>query len=243
VPLGLVRKVRKSLRQVGLLGTLGRAARKVWKKAVEQLPAHRRARRLKEEQDRAFDRQHNVQTAGFVPLDGLNIGTDNRDHGFPYDPIEPEKFQRSVGSVALRHEDFVFIDFGSGKGKSVLLASELPFKKVIGVEFAPELHRVAEENARTFRSERQRCRDIEMVCGDAAAYTLPPVPVVLFLFNPFGREVMERVIENFKKSYKEHPRELYVVYATPVLDDLWGAVDFLVKVASQKEYCSVYKTR
>lgn len=240
---GLIAKIRKSLRREGLFGTLKKAVAKVYVRMCDQLPARRRQRRLKERQDREFDRQYGVDTAGFVPLDHLGFGSDSKDHGFAYDPIEPEKFNRTVGSVPLKHEDYVFIDFGSGKGKALLLASELPFKKVIGVEFSPELHHIAEQNVRAFRSVNQKCKDVEPVCADAATYPLPPVPTVVYFFNPFGAEVMARVIENVRRSYREHPRELVVIYVTPVVQELWDRADFVEKVSSQKGYVAVYRTR
>jgi hypothetical protein len=239
----LMTKVRNSFRQGGVVGTLKRVGNRIYVKVLDQSPARRRARRLKEQQDRDFDKQYNVETAGFMPLDRLAIGSANSQHGFAYDPIEPEKFQRTVGSLPLRYEDFIFIDFGSGKGKSVLLASELPFKKIIGVEFSPDLHRVSQRNVQTYRNDNQKCKDIEFVCMDAATYPLPPVPLVLFFFNPFGQEVMARVIDNVTRSYAEHPRELFVFYATPVLDELWAQVPFLVKAMAQPGYFAAYTTR
>ncbi len=239
----LMAKLKKTLQREGLLGTVKKAVVKLYTRIMDQTPARRRAKRLKEQEDREFDRQFNVQTAGFVPLDRLGFGSGNKDHGFAYDPIDPTRFNRTVGSLELQHEDFVFIDFGSGKGRSLLLASQLPFKKIIGVEFSPELHAVAEQNVRTFKSDGQRCKEIELVCADAAEYPLPPVPTVVYFFNPFGAEVMARVIANVRKSCLEHPRELYVVYVTPVVDELWAQADFVMQVASQKGYCSVYRAR
>ena len=40
----------------------------------------------------------------------------------------------------------VFVDYGAGKGRTVVLASTYQFKRVIGVELAPELAAIAEEN-------------------------------------------------------------------------------------------------
>ncbi|HYT95095.1 MAG TPA: class I SAM-dependent methyltransferase [Gemmataceae bacterium] len=239
----LIAKIKKTFRREGLFGTLKKAVVKVYSRILDQTPARRRAKRLKEKEDREFDRQFNVHTAGFVPLDRLGFGSSNKDHGFAHDPIDPTRFQRTVGSLKIRHEDFVFIDFGSGKGRSLLLASQLPFRKIIGVEFAPELHQIAEQNVRSFRCDGQKCKDIELVCGDAAEYALPPLPTVVYFFNPFGAEVMARVIANIRKSWAEHPREMYVVYVTPVVDELWAAADFVERVSSQKGYCSVYKAR
>ena len=160
-----------------------------------------------------------------------------------YDPIDPEKFQRTAGSLALRHEDFIFIDFGSGKGKSVLLAAELPFKKIIGVEFSPDLYQIAQRNLQTYQNPNQKCKNIELVCMDAAVFPIPQEPAVLFMFNPFGKEVMARVIENVRQSYEAHPRELYVVYATPVLDEMWARAGFLEKVKELPGYFTAYRTK
>jgi hypothetical protein len=239
----LIAKVRKSLRRTGIIGTVRRAGERLYGMVRDQTPARRRERRLRAEQDRDFDRRFHVDTAGFIPLDRLAIGSTNRDFGFAYDPIQPERFQRTAGSLALRHEDYIFIDFGSGKGKSVLLASELPFKKIIGVEFSPDLYQIAQRNIQTYQNPNQKCKDIELVCMDAAEFPIPPVPAVLFMFNPFGKEVMERVIENVRRSYEAHPRELYVAYATPVLEDMWAKVEFLAKITDEGAYFTAYRTK
>src|SRR4051794_39901221 len=114
----LLAKVKKTFQREGVLGTLKKAVARLYAKILERSPARRRGARLREKQDREFDRRHNVDTAGFVPLDRLGFASGNKDHGFAYDPIYPEKFNDTVGGVPLRHEDYVFIDFGSGKGKA-----------------------------------------------------------------------------------------------------------------------------
>jgi len=42
--------------------------------------------------------------------------------------------------LSINHSEFTFIDFGSGKGRVLFLASEYPYKKIIGVELARMLH-------------------------------------------------------------------------------------------------------
>ncbi len=79
----------------------------------------------------------------------------------PYFATEPWLFEqimdalaRSIQRLAISQEavaqtmlqDFTFIDLGSGKGRVLLMASEYPFQKIIGVEFMPELHRAAQKN-------------------------------------------------------------------------------------------------
>ena len=54
--------------------------------------------------------------------------------------IEPARFRKVLASLQIAFHDYTFIDFGSGKGRALLLASEFPFKRIIGLEFSPELH-------------------------------------------------------------------------------------------------------
>ena len=58
---------------------------------------------------------------------------------------DPALFREMVGRLPIRHDDFVFIDFGSGKGRCLLLATEWPFRRIVGVELSAELNHVARE--------------------------------------------------------------------------------------------------
>ena len=108
--------------------------------------------------------------------------------------------------------DFVFIDFGSGKGRTLLLASEWRFKKIIGVEFARDLHEIAHKNCRTYRNSKQRCLEIESVHMDATEFPLPNGKSVYYFFNPFSPEIFSKVLENIRKSFIARPRKIYIFY-------------------------------
>jgi hypothetical protein len=55
---------------------------------------------------------------------------------------------------------------------------------------------------------------------DALDYDYGNEPLVLFLFDPFGREIMEKVVANLEASLRLKPREAYVVYVYPQFEDL-----------------------
>jgi SAM-dependent methyltransferase len=169
-----------------------------------------------------FDAAFGVDTAGVVHLADLDIPSRSWEHGVRYQPIDPAWFRRMLSQIEIAHEDYAFVDIGSGKGRAVLLATSYPFKRVIGVELSPELHRIAQRNLLAYAKGEIRCREIELVCQDAAQYALPREPTVLYLYNPFGREVMAPLVERVERSLREHPRDLVIVYVTPLLDDLWA---------------------
>ena len=73
---------------------------------------------------------------------------------------------------------------GSGKGRVLLLASEYPYKKIIGVEISNRLHHIAEKNFETWTNAQQKCRDLQSICSDAREYQFPKGPLVLFFLRP-----------------------------------------------------------
>jgi hypothetical protein len=107
-----------------------------------------------------FDLIHGVETSVRVHTTDLLINSPNWIHAVPYIPT-PSRFLKEVlVDVDINFENFTFVDFGSGKGRVLLMASDFPFQKIIGVEFSPELHAVAQRNIESYKSSAQKCRDI-----------------------------------------------------------------------------------
>lgn len=108
----------------------------------------------------------------------------------------------------------VVIDYGCGKGRALLVAGLYPFKKVIGLELCPELSSVAKKNI-AVASSRLVCRNIDVLTQNATEFQLPQDSTVLHFYNPFQTNVLEKVIENIRKSLEKSPRELLILYANP----------------------------
>jgi hypothetical protein len=143
-----------------------------------------------------------------------------------------------LASFDIALEDYTFVDFGSGKGRALLLASEFPFKRILGLEFSPELHRIAEENIRRYNSASQKCRDIQSVNVDFADYALPPEASVLFFFHPCRIRVLSEVVAGIGQSLLSHPRPLYVAYVAPTQEQeqLFASAGFLEKIFNSAEF-------
>ncbi|HVO60020.1 MAG TPA: class I SAM-dependent methyltransferase, partial [Terriglobales bacterium] len=116
----------------------------------------------------------------------------------------------------IDYSQFTFIDLGSGKGRTLLMASEYPFHRILGVELLPELHRIAMDNIARYKGgvgER-----VESICADARHFEFPPAPMVLFLFNPFPQTVFEEVLDNLMQSLALYKQTVYLIYHNPVLE-------------------------
>ncbi|MDQ6436949.1 class I SAM-dependent methyltransferase [Mesorhizobium sp. LHD-90] len=163
---------------------------------------------------RKWDRDHNVDTAGSIQLAGLQVVGPHRDQGNECLCTSPKTFDFIMRSLPADLSDCTFIDIGAGKSRTLLLASRYPFAKVVGVEFAHELVEIAKRNVETFRDPAQKCRNIEVVEADAAAYEFPKTPLVVYFYNPFSKQVFDIVIQNLVASLRETDRDCHVVYGS-----------------------------
>jgi SAM-dependent methyltransferase len=220
-------KVQKNLHQRGIWGTIRIAVSKLIDVLRKQTSLEGRLDRL----DRNFDRRHGVKTNYVIDLEDLN-DPERASFGHRHQPTPSNVFHPIVKSLRIRYEDFILVDLGSGMGRAAFMASEFPFKRIIGVEFSAEFHRIAEQNRLKFRHENQRCTNIAFVCADAGEYSLPNENTVLYLFNPFGKPTMRRVVENIGRSLETLPREILIVYYNPVDADVLDAAPFLENVHS-----------
>jgi hypothetical protein len=192
-----------SLRRRGVRGSLRRVRRLV--------TSRRQARRLAQA-DRAFDAQRGVDTATWVRVPELDTDSPNRRFAVRYQPSSVEEFELLMGKLQVDHREFAFVDYGSGKGRVLMLAAAYPFRRILGVEFSESLDRVAHENLATLGADAAR---IETVVMDAIEFDPPPGPVVLYFFNPFGPPVLRPVMERARASLDETPRPAYVVLTGP----------------------------
>ena len=97
-------------------------------------------------------------------------------------------------------------------GRAMLLAAEMPFRAVLGVELNPTLVRIARRNFAMWRKAGRPRAPMRMVQGDAAEFRFPDGPCVAFLFNPFGAAVMRRLLKSVAESFRDRPGELDLLY-------------------------------
>ena len=205
----------------------------LWEFVRDSTPERRRQRYG----DADYDWEHRVNTTSAA------VGWRERLLGVfhsPYQPTESVLFHEMIEALReqsqLDFRDFTFIDLGSGKGRTLLMASDYPFRRVVGVELLPELHRTARENLSEYKSETQKCFALESICADATEFPFPLEPTVLFLFNPFPEAGLRRMIGGLERSVREHPRAVYVVYHNPELGHALDENGRLKKISGTHQF-------
>jgi SAM-dependent methyltransferase len=165
-----------------------------------------------------FDNQYGIRTSGFLPgsvlrLDYPSKKTVSRVGG--YLGGQPSIIRWAL-NIIPHYTDATFLDLGCGKGRALVVASEFPFRSVIGVEICPELVKVAKENAQVIGRKLPERTPITVVNGNALDYALPEGDLIIFLYNPFEKEVITGLLTNIETALLKRDSSIWVVYINPV---------------------------
>ena len=199
-------------------------------------PRFRQWHQARSDEEEAFDRQLGVDTAGIVyPALEVSLGS-NRFHGNFYLGTLPSEFEAIMLLLPIEHKEYHFVDYGSGKGRALLLASNWDFKSIVGIEYAPELHAIAKRNLEIYTNTLQRCFSLSVLCMDAAEYMLPNQPTVIFMHNPFGKKVIDAVLDAICHSIFTQRRDMWIIYQYPAIPEPFEDADWLSIFISTPEY-------
>jgi SAM-dependent methyltransferase len=164
-----------------------------------------------------FDLEFGVRTSGLVAGRHLTTGHRHDRHATAYYAVAPSVFRGII--VRWRRcrplaplDAFTFIDLGAGLGRALLLASEFPFRAVLGVELNPTLARIGRRNLAVWRASGRARAPLRMICRDATDFPLPPGPCVAFLFNPFTAPVLRRMLRNWSTALSRRAQPLDILY-------------------------------
>jgi SAM-dependent methyltransferase len=185
-------------------------------------------RRLREEffpLTHPFDQANGVDTSGRLNLRRLAIDSPNRKHGRDYQGVEPGRFSDALAEVREDFAAFTFIDLGSGKGRALMMAHALGFRRLIGVEFSSRLAAISRTNL-----AKLELSNVEVIVQDASEFRFPDEPLVVFTFNSFGPEVLLRVLTNLRTQTKP----VYFVYVNAVHDSTLLTDELFYPLASSR---------
>jgi SAM-dependent methyltransferase len=161
-----------------------------------------------------YDISRGTDTSGYLGLDRLSILSPHKDRGVHYGPSKRWPFLKVMKEISPP-KDCTFVDVGCGKGKVLLMAMDLGFRHVTGIEFSPELCRIARKNVEVIRHRTNLKCEIEIIEGDAADYVVRSQDRVFFFFDPFDDFIMSLFIDHVVASLNSHPRRIWLILSYP----------------------------
>jgi len=165
--------------------------------------------------DYIFDLRFGIDTVECIELENLQIQRENKERGQRYQPTGILPFKKLMRILNLP-PGCVLVDFGSGKGRVLLMAAQYNVKKVVGIEFSTELCKIAMANIEKFRQKVNVAPQIDLMEGDVSEYIFKDDENVFYFFHPFDKLIMGKVIENIANSLVRKPRQAWLVYYLPV---------------------------
>lgn len=105
------------------------------------------------------------------------------------------------------------LDIGCGKGAFLREASKREFSEVAGIEYVSELAEIAKRNFRILNlSDR-----IKVYNGDATMFKHYDKYNVIYLFNPFCDEIMDKVMRRITKQQKD---DIIIILHHPTCENI-----------------------
>jgi hypothetical protein len=177
----------------------------------------------------AFDSKYGTDTASFRDIRGLDaIALPAARFAGRYEPSSAELVRSALERLQIDPERFTFIDFGSGKGRALLIAAGFPFKEVVGVEFSRELHEIAKKNIALIPPAITRAGVLRSIHSDAAVFELPKSDLVCYFYNPFGPPIITVVAERLAAHHKDYGYRIIIIYANPHHPEVFERTGFAV---------------
>jgi len=173
-----------------------------------------------------FDQKYGTDTGGYLGPEDLVKGRENDALNHGYSAIAQSVFREAyrrwretLPAVSGRVEAYTFVDVGAGKGRALLLAAELPFRRVIGVELSEELSRIAQRNVTRWSRVARTKVKIRVVQGDAAKFRWLRTPLLVYLYNPFACALVAQITERLAAAASAGSGLVDLLYVNPTCTD------------------------
>ena len=112
----------------------------------------------------------------------------------------------------------MFVDYGAGKGRAMILAAECGFSKVKGLEFSQSLYEFGQKNIQSY-IEKKGKNPFELIHIDVLDYQVKKEDTFFYFFHPFNEHILTQCLKNISLSLKENPREAFLVYQSAYTDN------------------------
>jgi len=147
-------------------------------------------------------------------------------HAHGYSGSQPG-VMRKVFAMLPGAAQYSFLDLGCGKGRPLLVATEFPFKEIVGIELSLALAQIARNNAEIMSNHYSGRRRVRIEVGDATKSPIPSGDVVLFMANPFDEAMIRKMAVRVEAALALEERRIFVVYLNPTFGGCFDAVPSL----------------
>lgn len=173
-----------------------------------------------------FDVTYGINTNKSLPWWLITSGKSSDLHSTGYAGCQPSCVRDALRAIP-EPERRTFVDLGCGKGRAMVLASEFPFRHIVGVEISSYLVAQARHNIGLVEAKYPQRPRMEVAHGDAMLFPYPEGDLVVFLFHPFHRELVSALLIRLQEAAQLADREIFIIYENPVYGEVIDAAPWL----------------
>tara|TARA_E500000331_G_scaffold350205_1_gene394685 strand:- start:536 stop:1156 length:621 start_codon:yes stop_codon:yes gene_type:complete len=156
--------------------------------------------------DKIKDKSRRIRTQKYIELEDLGI---SKKIGSRYESISYSKL-KLLSLFSLKEGFSSFLDIGCGLGRPIIVAGENGYKNLYGVDISSILIDECKKNIKKIGLK------VKLECSDVENYNLPTGKLCIFLFNPFGKEKIEALINKIKNR----KQDTLILYHNPKYSNL-----------------------
>jgi hypothetical protein len=177
------------------------------------------------EEAEAFDADYDTETSSIYEQLQLPERVDPQRvvECVRYTPSPTRSVKFSLDRLAengVRYETFSFIDIGAGLGRNLLIALDYPFNRIIGVEISQFLHEKSVANIGKYQAKHPNKTPIEAVHMDALDYELPHGDLLLYFWQPFGKQSADRFAARMERHVLSTDTRMVAVFLGSAFDGI-----------------------
>ena len=182
-----------------------------------------------------YEKKLGINTHSIVNLNSLTLAGENSEQNHHYQGASYFILFSIFNKLPEDIKNSNFVDYGCGKGRALFVAEQCGFTKLIGVDIAKELIDDANANKLVYQKKNNQS-EFHFLFNDATTFQIPENTSVFYFFNPFGKDIMQKVIQNIKESLKKNPRKIYCIYLNPKYKSVFDHSGF-------KQFCEIKNKR
>src|SRR6185437_410470 len=171
------------------------------------------------------EKKYHLNTIEIDDLRHQKIESSNLSHASIYQGSNYFIIEKAFEYLKSERANNNILDFGSGKGRIMVVAAHYGFKNISGIDFSEPMCREAEYNIEKTKPLFPNT-NFKIICNDAANYKIEIDTDVFFFFNPFDEVVMLQVVKNILYSLRQNPRKVYVIYVNPLHKEIFLSAGF-----------------
>ena len=207
-------KIKKHIKQPGFLGYLSSLIYFTYGGGVKS--------GLRQAYNRqGFDMRYGVDTSeslcsGPKGSEGIDATYEDVKYAVNNVPDKVERIKEGInilkGQYYMPCRQTAFLDFGSGKGRALIVASKLGFSSLIGIEFSLNEFKVCKKNLIKLKiSSRLFFDSIRRV--DFQSEVIEEKYILIYAYNPSSIEIIAEACNNVIQAYPG--KKIFLMYTNP----------------------------